>query len=189
METPKKLIIAITGASGSVYGKTLLQTLSGHTGIFEEVAVIFSENGRKVWAYELGEEASIPGSFREFSNEDSFAAPASGSAGYTHMVICPCSMATLGSIAGGISTNLILRAADVMLKERRTLVLVPREMPYSLIHIRNMETVTLAGGIICPASPSFYALPATQEEILQSVTEKICNLIQLNTNGYRWSSR
>lgn len=188
MNNPQKLIIAVTGASGSIYGKLLMQKLSEGPAFFDEVCVIFSENGRKVWQYELREETRIPSGFSEFSNDDSFAAPASGSAGYTHMVVCPCSMATLGSIAGGISTNLILRAADVMLKERRSLILVPREMPLSLVHIRNMETVTLAGAMVCPAAPSFYAIPATQEELLNSVIEKVLSLMGLPTGGYRWGT-
>lgn len=184
-----RLIVAVTGASGSVYGRMLIRRLETTPGPFKEVAVIFSENGRNVWKYELGEEPALPAGFKEFSVNDHFAAPASGSAGYTHMVICPCSMATLAGIASGFSHNLILRAADVMLKERRKLILVPREMPYSLVHLRNMETLTLAGGIICPASPSFYSLPGSTEEVLSSVTEKICSLIGIDTGSFHWGEK
>jgi 4-hydroxy-3-polyprenylbenzoate decarboxylase len=147
---------------------------------------VFSENGARVWKYELDEDPRVPPSFKRFENSDLFAAPASGSAGYTHMIICPCSMATLARIANGISTDLIARAADVMLKERRRLILVIREMPYSLVHIRNMETITLAGGIICPASPAFYTLPKDIGEAVNSVTEKIISVAGFDAPMYRW---
>ena len=98
----------------------------------------------------------------------------------------PCSMGTLGRIAGGISDDLITRAADVMLKERRQLILVPREMPYHLIHIRNMETITLAGGIICPATPSFYSQPTTIEALVNTVVDRVLDLANLSINTYRW---
>jgi flavin prenyltransferase len=185
----KRIIIGITGASGSVYAKSLLQSLEKLKDHYEEVAIIFSDNGLAVWKYELGKSPVIPKGFTNYKPQDLFASPASGSAGYTNMVICPCSMGTLARVANGISTDLITRAADVMLKERRQLILVPREMPYSLIHIRNMETITLAGGIICPASPSYYFIPKTMDEIVNTVTEKILSLMGFETNHLKWGSK
>ena len=112
---------------------------------------------------------------------------ASGSAKFDTMVVIPCSMGVLGRIAGGISDDLITRAADVILKERRKLVLVPRDMPFSLIHIRNMQTITEAGGIICPAMPSYYSKPKTIEELAMTVVNRVVDLIGLEDESYRWS--
>jgi flavin prenyltransferase len=181
-----KIIVGITGASGALYGKLLLDSLAQIQDQFAEVAVIFSENGSSVWNYELGPGAGVPQWCRSFRHDAIDAPPASGSAGYTHMIICPCSMATLARIAQGISTDLITRAADVMLKERRSLILAPREMPYSLIHIRNMEAVTLAGGIICPASPAFYSRPADLEGAAGTVVEKLLSLAGIRSPQFRW---
>ena len=102
------------------------------------------------------------------------------------MIVIPCSMGTLGRIAGGISNDLITRAADVILKERRKLICVVRETPYNLIHIRNMETVTLAGGIICPATPSFYSRPATIEEVAGTVVDRVLDLAGFDVKSFRW---
>lgn len=102
------------------------------------------------------------------------------------MIAVPCSMGMLGRIANGVSDDLSTRAADVILKERRKLILVARETPYNLIHIKNMETVTLAGGIICPATPSFYSKPQTMEEMAYTVVHRILDLAGLNAKGYRW---
>ncbi|MDE3253642.1 MAG: UbiX family flavin prenyltransferase, partial [Bacteroidota bacterium] len=116
-----------------------------------------------------------------------FSAPfASGSAQYNIMLVTPCSMGTLGRIANGISDDLVTRAADVVLKERRKLILLVRDMPYSLIHIRNMESVTLAGGIICPANPSFYSLPKSIEEVAATVVDRALDLAGLNSKSFRW---
>jgi 4-hydroxy-3-polyprenylbenzoate decarboxylase len=112
---------------------------------------------------------------------------ASGSARFDTMVIVPCSMGTLGRIAGGISDDLVTRAADVILKERRKLILVARDMPLNLIHIRNMQTVTEAGGIICPAIPSYYSKPKTVEELAMTVVNRVIDLIGLEHESYRWS--
>ncbi|HMP94432.1 MAG TPA: UbiX family flavin prenyltransferase, partial [Phnomibacter sp.] len=116
-----------------------------------------------------------------------FNAPfASGSAQYNTMIVIPCSMGTLGRIAQGVSNDLLTRAADVMLKERRKLILVVRETPYNLIHIKNMEGVTLAGGIICPATPSFYSRPQTLEEVAATVADRVLDLANLAPDTYRW---
>jgi 4-hydroxy-3-polyprenylbenzoate decarboxylase len=111
---------------------------------------------------------------------------ASGSGQFDTMMIVPCSMGTLGRIATGISNDLITRAADVILKERRKLICVVRETPYNLIHIKNMEAVTLAGGIICPATPSFYSKPASIEEVAATVIDRIIDLAGLKQETYRW---
>ncbi|HMW26105.1 MAG TPA: UbiX family flavin prenyltransferase, partial [Ferruginibacter sp.] len=123
---------------------------------------------------------------RVYETTDFNAPFASGSGQYDTMIIVPCSMGTLGRIASGISNDLISRAADVILKERRKLICVVRETPYSLIHIRNMETVTLAGGIICPATPSFYSQPATIEEAAATVVDRVLDLAGIPVKTYRW---
>ena len=116
-----------------------------------------------------------------------FNAPfASGSANYNTMIIVPCSMGTVGRIASGLSDDLITRAADVILKERRKLICVVRETPFSLIHLRNMETITQAGGIICPASPSFYSKPRTIEEVAATVIDRVIHLAGLNIDSFTW---
>jgi 4-hydroxy-3-polyprenylbenzoate decarboxylase len=111
---------------------------------------------------------------------------ASGSAKYNTLIICPCSMGTLARIATGISNDLITRAADVILKERRKLILVTRDTPLSLIHINNMKTVTEAGAIICPATPSFYSKPQTIEEVAATVIDRVIDLAGLEQVSYRW---
>ena len=146
-----KIVIAITGASGAIYAKCLLDSLVTIPDQIDAVGIVMSDNAKTVWETELGnkEYANYPFTFY---HKNDFNAPfASGSAQYNTMIVVPCSMGTLGRIASGTSDDLTTRAADVILKERRKLILVARETPYNLIHIKNMETVTLAGGIICPA--------------------------------------
>ena len=182
----RKIVVAATGASGSIYFKSLLDKLVRMDAQWDEVSVVMSDNARDVWQTELGDRYFDQYPFRFFGKND-FSAPfASGSGRYDTMIVVPCSMGTLGRIAGGISNDLITRAADVMLKERRKLICVIRETPYNLLHIRNMETVTLAGGIICPATPSFYSRPATIEEAALTVVDRILDLAGLDVNTYRW---
>ncbi|RFM28836.1 UbiX family flavin prenyltransferase [Deminuibacter soli] len=181
-----KIVVAITGASGSIYAQLLLNTLLKLKEQWESVGVVMSNNARTVWRTELGNEDYTGYPFTFYDKHD-FSAPfASGSAQYNVMIVVPCSMGTLGRIAGGISDDLLTRAADVILKERRKLILAVRETPYNLIHIRNMETVTLAGGIICPASPSFYSRPQTMEEMAATVVNRLLDLAGLQTNSYQW---
>lgn len=184
----KKIAVAVTGASGSVYAKLMLQKLSALREQVSELSVVITENAKEVWRTELGsEEVDLFGA-KEYGAMDFYAPFASGSAKYDGLVIVPCSMGTLGRIAAGISNDLITRAADVMLKERKKLLCVVRDTPYNLVHIRNMETVTLAGGIVCPASPSFYSKPQTIEQASATVVDRVIDLLGLEVKSYRWGS-
>jgi 4-hydroxy-3-polyprenylbenzoate decarboxylase len=184
----KKVAVAITGASGSIYAKLLLQKLVQLREQCMEVSVVMSNNAKLVWQTELGNNDYHTFPFRYFDKLDFFAPFASGSAQYDALLVVPCSMGTLGRIAGGFSDDLTTRGADVMLKERKTLILVIRDTPYNLVHIKNMETVTLAGGIICPATPSFYSRPATIEEAAQTVVDRVIDLAGLKNTSYRWGT-
>ncbi len=181
-----KIVIAITGASGSVYAKLVLDKLSALKDQWTELAVIMTTNAKEVWKTELGNEDYGKYPFRFYEQQDFTAPFASGSGQYNTMIIIPCSMGTLGRVAAGISNDLITRSADVILKERRKLICVVRETPYSLIHIRNMETVTLAGGIICPAAPSFYSQPKTIEAAAATVADRVLDLAGFDINTFRW---
>jgi len=182
----RKIIVGVTGASGAIYARSLLEILGELSDQLEEVALIFSDNGRAVWEFELGHIPPFSAPFRVYDNNNLFAPVASGSAGFDTMFIAPCTMGTLGRIAAGTSSDLICRSADVMLKERRRLIVVPRELPLSLIHIENMRTVTLAGGIIVPASPSFYSRPSSMEELVRTVVFRMIDLAGLELPHYRW---
>ncbi|KAK6021260.1 polyprenyl P-hydroxybenzoate and phenylacrylic acid decarboxylase [Ostertagia ostertagi] len=182
----KKIAVAVTGASGSIYASRLLSRLEELQDQLAEVSVVWSDTSRTVWQYELGNEAYSQYPFRTFDKGDFMAPFASGSSSYSALVICPCSMGTLGRIASGMSNDLITRAADVMLKERRQLICVIRETPYNLIQLRNMTTITEAGGIICPASPSFYSKPQTFEELVDTVINRVLQLCGLEPGGYKW---
>ena len=184
----RKIVIAITGASGSIYAKLLLNKLMLSKDQWDELSVVMTENAKTVWKTELGDAGfeNIPVKF--YSQQD-FSAPfASGSAQYGIMIIIPCSMGTLGRIASVISNDLITRAADVILKEKRKLICVIRETPYSLIHIKNMEAITLAGGIICPATPSFYSKPATIDEVAATVTDRVLSLAGIEVGSFKWGA-
>jgi 4-hydroxy-3-polyprenylbenzoate decarboxylase len=183
----KKIVVAVTGASGSIYAKLLLDKLVELASQTREVAVVMSDNAKEIWKFELGNEAYTQYPFKFYTKTDFMAPFASGSARFDTMVVVPCSMGTLGRIAAGTSDDLIIRAADVILKERRRLILVPRDMPFNLIHIRNMETITAAGGIICPAIPSFYSKPKTVEEVAMTVVNRVIDLIGLQNESYRWN--
>jgi len=182
----KKIVIAITGASGAVYAKLLLEKLQQLHHQIAEVAIVMSDNAKQVWQFELDNQDYEKFPYRFYDKNDFMAPFASGSAKFDTMVVVPCSMGALGRIAGGISDDLITRAADVILKERRKLILVARDTPFSLIHIRNMATVTVAGGIICPAVPSFYNKPQTVEEVALTVVNRVIDLMGLENDGYRW---
>ncbi|MFD2872184.1 UbiX family flavin prenyltransferase [Mucilaginibacter ximonensis] len=183
----KKIVIAITGASGAVYAKLLLEKLQQLQSQIAEVAVVMSDNAKQVWQFELDNQDYQNLPYKFYAKTDFMAPFASGSAKFDTMVIVPCSMGTLGRIAGGISDDLITRAADVILKERRKLILVARDTPFNLIHIRNMATITEAGGVICPAVPSFYSKPKTIEDVAMTVVNRIIDLIGLENDSFRWS--
>lgn len=182
-----KIVIAITGASGSIYAQLLLNKLQQLSNQIDELAIVMSDNAKDVWNFELGNDSyqSLP--YKIYNKNDFMAPFASGSAKFNTMVVVPCSMGTLVRIAAGISDDLITRAADVILKERRKLILVARDTPLNLIHIRNMQTITEAGGIICPAVPSFYSKPATIEDLALTVVSRIIDLMGLENDSYRWN--
>ncbi len=184
-----KIAVAITGASGSVYAKVLLDKLVLLKDQYEELGIVMSSNAKEIWKAELGNEAYKDYPFPYFDKYD-FSAPfASGSAKYNILIVAPCSMGTLGRIASGVSDDLVTRAADVVLKERRNLILMVRDTPYNLIHIKNMETVTLAGGIICPATPSFYSKPTTIEQVAATVVDRMLDLAGIELNTFRWGTK
>jgi 4-hydroxy-3-polyprenylbenzoate decarboxylase len=183
-----KLVVAITGASGSIYAKQLLHSLEELTEQIQNLDIVITPNAHQVSKVELNEEIYIPSFARVFKRTDFNAPFASGSAGYHALLVVPCSMGTLARIANGISDELITRTADVMLKERKKLILVTRETPLNLIHIQNMEKITLAGGIICPASPSFYNKPQSVQEIIKTVTDRALTLAGLKINTFKWGS-
>jgi len=178
----KKIVLAITGASGSIYAQRMLHYLEQTDDV--EVGIVLSKNAPDVWKHELGD--SFDTNFPVFERTNYLAPFASGSAKYMHMAIVPCSMGTLGRIAAGFSDDLITRAADVILKERRQLICMIRDTPLNLIHINNMKTVTEAGGVIVPAIPSFYSLPESKEEIVDTVVHRILDLMGLDLKSYRW---
>ncbi|NOQ27545.1 MAG: UbiX family flavin prenyltransferase [Bacteroidales bacterium] len=182
----RKIVIAITGASGSVYAKLLLDKLIQINDQFSEIGLVFSKNAKEIWEYELNDKSFNDYPFKQYEPDNFYAPFASGSAKYDTMIICPCSMGTLGRIASGVSDDLISRAADVILKEKQKLIIVPRELPYNLIHIKNMETITLAGGLICPATPSFYSKPKTVEEVVLTVVNRILDLAGFEIDSKRW---
>jgi 4-hydroxy-3-polyprenylbenzoate decarboxylase len=183
-----RIIIAITGASGAIYAKCLMDALVKLKDQYDAVGVVMSDNAKIVWETELENKDYSQYPFTFYQKNDFNAPFASGSAQYNIMYLVPCSMGTLGRIASGVSDDLVTRAADVILKERRKLILVARETPYNLIHIKNMETVTLAGGIICPATPSFYSQPKTIEEAVMTVVHRMLDLGGLKNPSFRWGS-
>ena len=180
-----KIIVAVTGASGSLYAQCLFDKLNALRNQIDEVCVVFSKTAKDVWEHEMPSEPNIY-DFTKYADTDFFSPIASGSAKYDAMIVCPCSVGTMGRIAHGSADTLITRAADVMLKERRKLILAVRETPFSLIHIKNMELITLAGGIICPANPSFYSHPQTVEDVCNTVIDRIIDLVRIENNCFRW---
>jgi flavin prenyltransferase len=181
-----KLVVAISGASGAPYAKRLLDFLARAApahGV--SVDLVFTQTGKQVWRQEIGAEPSYP--FRSWKNQDFTAPFASGSALYDGMVVVPCSAGALARIAHGVSVDLVGRAADVMLKERRRLVLVLRETPISLVHARAITQVIEAGAFVMPASPSFYSGPRTIEALVDTVVARVLDRLGLpNELMQRW---
>ena len=184
-----KIIVSVTGASGSIYAKVLFEKLQKLSNQIEEIGVVMSDNAKFVWETELGntDYNKLPYTFYE--KQDFMAPFASGSANFKTMIVCPCSMGTLGRISSGISNDLTTRAADVILKERRKLILVARETPLSLIHINNMKTITESGGIICPATPSFYSNPTSFEDLASTVVDRVLTLSGFEHNSFSWGEK
>jgi 4-hydroxy-3-polyprenylbenzoate decarboxylase len=189
MNKDRNIIIGITGASGSCYAYRLLKKIIEAGICRDNISVIFSANGIKVFKYELGDSVfkEVTDSFQIYDNSDFMVSLASGSSDIDTLIVAPCSMGTLARIAAGLASDLISRIADVMLKERRRLILVTRETPLNLIHLENMLMVTKAGGIICPASPSFYSKPDNADSIIATVTERILSLSDIDyPERYKW---
>ena len=185
----KKIVLGVAGSSGAMYAKILFDRLAQIKDQWDAVGIVMSENAILNWELEVGTPDFSIYPF-DFYKKNDFNAPfASGSAKYDTMIICPCSMGMLARVATGISNDLMTRAADVVLKERRRLILVTRETPLSLIHINNMKTVTEAGGIICPATPSFYSNPTTMEEVAATVTDRVLDLAGFDISSYRWGKK
>ena len=183
-----KIVVAITGASGSIYAKVLLDKLLLYKDQIDRVAIVMSKNAKDVWEFELGTKSYQDYPFENFEKDDFMAPFASGSAQFKNMIIAPCSMGSLARIAAGTSDDLICRAADVILKERRQLILVTRESPLNLIHINNMKTLTEAGAMILPATPSFYSRPKTFEELALTVIDRAIDAIGIEQDTKRWQS-
>jgi flavin prenyltransferase len=184
-----KIVVAVTGASGSIYASLLLEKLLAIREQWQDLSVVMTDNSKLVWETELGNDRYKDFDVRYFAKNDFMAPFASGSGQYDIMIIIPCSMGTMGRIANGVSDDLITRAADVILKEKRKLVCVVRDTPYNLIHIRNMETLTLAGAVICPATPSFYSRPQTIEALASTVVDRVIDLSGLKIKTYRWGGQ
>lgn len=182
-----KIIVAVTAASGAIYARLCLERLLQIAEV-SEIALICSAHAGEVIAFE-GESLPDDPRIRRYDNDDLFAPPASGSADYRAMVVIPCSVGTLGRVACGISQSLIERVADVMLKERRRLVLVVRETPLSLLHLRNMTALTEAGAVVLPASPGFYSHPGTIEELCLSVVERAIAQLGIPAPHYQWGKK
>jgi len=183
-----RLLVGITGASGSIYALSFLKEAK-KLGI--KTDVIFTQAGKRVWEYELGISFKEVLNYAEkiYQEHEMFSPPASGSSGYSGMVVIPCSMGTLSAIACGSSRNLLQRSADVMLKEKKTLVLVIRETPLNLIHIKNMETCAQAGAVIFPAMPSFYHRPRTLEDLVSQFAKRILWFLGFLPEGFfSWGS-
>lgn len=182
----RKIVLAIGGSSGAVYAKRLIEKLTIHEEV--DLAVVMSANAVLNWELELGPFTPEDFRIKLYEPKNFFAPFASGSAKYEAMMVCPCSMGLLGRIANGVSDDLITRAADVMLKERRKLIVVPRETPFNLIHLRNMTQVTEAGAIVCPAIPSFYSQPGNVTELVDTVVDRIIDLLDIDHESYRWGN-
>lgn len=188
---PMKIVVGITGASGAPYAKRLLAVLEERARSQRDVelGVCLSSTAPEVWALECG------GDIREgirspvWGGRDYNAPFASGSAGWHAMVVIPCSMSTVARIAHGTSDSLLTRAADVMLKERRALIVVPRETPLSVIHLENLTTLARAGALVLPAAPAFYGKPKTLEDAIDGIVARVLDHLRLEHSiGTRWGT-
>lgn len=179
-----KIVIAVSGSSGSRYAKILIEKLQKMQEL--ELALVYSQQALVNWKLE-NPEVDLNSYPINYYGPNDFNAPfASGSARWDGMIVCPCSAGFLAKVAAGIAEDLMSRAAQVMLKERKKLILIFRETPLSLIHIENMKTVTLSGAIVCPAIPSFYSNPKDLDEVLSTVTDRAIDLVGLDSKSYQW---
>ncbi|HEY4013539.1 MAG TPA: UbiX family flavin prenyltransferase [Polyangiaceae bacterium] len=184
----RKIVVAVTGASGAPYARRLLRVLRARDDV--EMAVCASATAAQVWALECGGDMRDEAGVSVWGGRDYTAPFASGSAGWQAMVVIPCSMGTVARIAHGISDTLLTRAADVMLKERRTLVLVPRETPLSLVHLENLTAAARAGALVLPAMPSFYGKPQTLDDAIDTVVGRVMDHLGLEHELLRrWGDR
>ena len=174
----KKIVVGITGASGAPYARRLLGVLKLRDDV--EVAVCVSQTAPEVWALECGGDLREAAGLPVWGVRDYRAPFASGSAGWQAMVVVPCSMGTAARIAHGVSDTLVTRAADVMLKERRTLIVVPRETPLSIVHLDNLSSLARAGALVLPAMPSFYGKPETLDDAIDTVVGRILDHLGLD---------
>jgi len=187
----KKIVLGVGGSSGSIYAKVLMDDLAGPLcEQWDAVGVVMSDNAKFNWELELGNRDFENYPFELYDKRDFMAPFASGSTKYDTMIVCPCSMGTLGRVANGISDDLLTRAADVILKERRRLIMCTRDKPLNLIHLRNMVQLTEAGAIISPCNPSFYSKPKDFEGLARTVTNRVLDLAGFNLDGiYRWGEK
>ncbi len=184
----RRIVLGISGSSGAIYAARIMYKLANMVDAWDRVDVVMSSNGLKNWELEIGDFDKSKYPFDFYDRTDFHAPFASGSAQYDTMIVCPCSMGTLGRLASGISDDLMTRAGDVILKERRKLILVPRETPLSLIHLRNMVQLTEAGAIMVPAIPSFYTSPTSMDDVADTVVDRVLDLAGLPVNSKRWGS-
>ncbi len=180
-----KVVLGVTGASGSIYAKMFINRMLQNKDV-EALSVVRSGNAEKVWEHELGEKWPEHKKLTYFHKSDFMAPFASGSSKWDVMVILPASMGCLGRIASGVSEDLISRAADVMLKENRKLIVCPRETPFNAIHLRNMMTLQNAGATILATSPSFYSQPQTVNDVVETVVSRVIDQLGLSQEVYRW---
>ncbi len=187
----RKIVVGVTGASGAPYAKRLIGLLEERARSREDVelGVCLSSTAPEVWALECGGDPRESIKSPIWGGRDYRAPFASGSAGWHAMVVVPCSMSTVARIAHGTSDSLLTRAADVMLKERRTLIVVPRETPLSVIHLENLTTLARAGAVVMPAAPSFYSQPKTLDDAIDSIVARVLDHLQLDHGvGTRWGT-
>lgn len=191
MSTCKQVVLAVTGASGACYAQRFLERAAALEGV--SLHVVLTDTARDIWRHELGCEPPVAGggvpAGVSLLDDHRFDAPfCSGSAAADAVVVLPCSMGMLGRIAAGVADDAVARMADVQLKERRPLILIPRETPLSLIHLRNMTALTEAGALIAPAAPGFYTRPADLDTLIDSFVSRILHLAGLAPmeDTYRW---
>ncbi|MDD2413054.1 MAG: UbiX family flavin prenyltransferase [Bacteroidales bacterium] len=179
-----KIILGITGASGAIYAQRILEKLSKIDSI--EVSMVMTKDAKTVWEYELQNTDYLKVKAKNYDIHDFFSPMASGSASFDGMIVCPCSMGSMGKIAHGIADNLLTRAADVMLKEKKKLILVVRETPYNLIHLENMTKLAQAGATILPATPSFYSKPINITDLIDTVIDRALQNFGVPVDSYKW---